>query len=198
MNKVCTLCGESKDSSFFYKHKTNKSGLSSWCRPCTNAKVMQYNSCPEKKARKKEYDKKRMDEMSDEDRKKIRERVIANYHANKPKKLAKINEWVKRNPEARRAIANNYKHRRRAQESGGVSTARLRAWTDAQTKRCVWCSTDCQEAFHVDHVVPLSKGGEHELTNLAIACPTCNLRKSAKMPLEWALELEAERRRLAS
>lgn len=37
---------------------------------------------------------------------------------------------------------------------------------------------------HVDHIVPLSKGGEHSASNLAIACAGCNESKGAKMPHE--------------
>ena len=40
---------------------------------------------------------------------------------------------------------------------------------------------------HVDHIVPISKGGKHEPSNLAIACDKCNLRKSDKMPDEIGL-----------
>ena len=37
---------------------------------------------------------------------------------------------------------------------------------------------------HVDHVVPLAKGGSHTASNLGISCATCNLRKGAKLPEE--------------
>ncbi len=37
---------------------------------------------------------------------------------------------------------------------------------------------------HVDHIIPLSKGGAHTAGNLAIACSSCNIRKGAKMPSE--------------
>jgi 5-methylcytosine-specific restriction endonuclease McrA len=37
---------------------------------------------------------------------------------------------------------------------------------------------------HVDHVVPLSKGGKHRPSNLAVSCADCNLRKNDKLPSE--------------
>ena len=37
---------------------------------------------------------------------------------------------------------------------------------------------------HVDHIVPLSKGGAHRSSNLAVACDICNDSKGAKPPNE--------------
>lgn len=37
---------------------------------------------------------------------------------------------------------------------------------------------------HVDHIMPLSKGGQHRPSNLAIACAKCNLSKGGKLPHE--------------
>jgi hypothetical protein len=48
---------------------------------------------------------------------------------------------------------------------------------------CEYCQLPqaCQEAaFHIDHVVPRSAGGETTLENLALACVTCSLRKAAR------------------
>jgi 5-methylcytosine-specific restriction endonuclease McrA len=42
---------------------------------------------------------------------------------------------------------------------------------------------------HVDHVIPLSKGGKHTGSNLAIAHKKCNLKKHAKMPEDVGLLL---------
>lgn len=36
--------------------------------------------------------------------------------------------------------------------------------------------------FHVDHIVPLSKNGDHSYANTQPAHPLCNLRKKNKMP----------------
>jgi len=49
--------------------------------------------------------------------------------------------------------------------------------------RCQYClmHESLQGAtFHVEHVIPKSKGGESTLENLALACPGCNLHKAAR------------------
>jgi hypothetical protein len=49
--------------------------------------------------------------------------------------------------------------------------------------RCEYCGLSQlrQEAtFHVDHVIPVSAGGETILENLALACVSCSLRKGAR------------------
>jgi 5-methylcytosine-specific restriction endonuclease McrA len=47
---------------------------------------------------------------------------------------------------------------------------------------CVYCGCELQwESSTVDHVVPLSKGGTHDLENLVLACEPCNTRKGSKI-----------------
>lgn len=49
--------------------------------------------------------------------------------------------------------------------------------------RCEYCHLHQagQEAtFHVDHVTPIKSGGDTSLENLALACVSCSLHKSAK------------------
>jgi 5-methylcytosine-specific restriction endonuclease McrA len=49
--------------------------------------------------------------------------------------------------------------------------------------RCAYCgvSQAGQEAvFHIDHVVPRVASGPTELSNLALACVSCSLRKWAR------------------
>ena len=50
--------------------------------------------------------------------------------------------------------------------------------------RCEYCRMHQSlqgGTFHIEHVVPLSRGGDSELTNLALACPGCNLHKSDRV-----------------
>lgn len=49
---------------------------------------------------------------------------------------------------------------------------------------CAYCPADAE---HLDHVVPISKGGPDAAHNLLPACAPCNLSKSAKSLAEWAL-----------
>lgn len=49
--------------------------------------------------------------------------------------------------------------------------------------RCEYCALaqEGQEAtFHIDHVVPVIVGGQTISENLALACVSCSLRKSAR------------------
>lgn len=108
--------------------------------------------------------------------------------ANREKINEQARRWRENNPEKRRAICFNDAAKRRARKEGGPSSAEVAEWASGQNKVCYWCGTKCPDNYHVDHYVPLAKGGPHILENLVIACPSCNLRKNAKDPYEFAQE----------
>jgi len=41
------------------------------------------------------------------------------------------------------------------------------------------------KTMHIDHIIPISRGGKTELNNLVVACGSCNENKRAKTPKEW-------------
>jgi 5-methylcytosine-specific restriction endonuclease McrA len=46
---------------------------------------------------------------------------------------------------------------------------------------CHICGKKCEASeIHLDHVVPLAKGGTHDAENLRVACAKCNLEKGAR------------------
>lgn len=57
-----------------------------------------------------------------------------------------------------------------------------------QKHKCANCLCDVSGGYHVDHIMPLKLGGTNWPDNLQILCPTCNLRKNAKHPIDWAQE----------
>lgn len=54
-----------------------------------------------------------------------------------------------------------------------------------QDGRCVYCSVDLGRSAHLDHRVPLAKGGAHDDDNVQLLCSLCNLSKGSKMPDEF-------------
>jgi 5-methylcytosine-specific restriction endonuclease McrA len=101
-------------------------------------------------------------------------------------KLAEYGKaYARANPEKGRARSQ----RRRARTIGaeGYHIAEdVRRIGDLQKWRCHWCGKLTKDRFHVDHIKPLSKGGSNWPNNLCIACPSCNRRKSATDPIEFA------------
>jgi hypothetical protein len=43
--------------------------------------------------------------------------------------------------------------------------------------QCSYCGKVCTMEHHLDHMLPMSRGGIHHPDNLCIACPPCNTRK---------------------
>ncbi len=54
-----------------------------------------------------------------------------------------------------------------------------------QNHQCYYCKSSLDfsivRGVHLDHVIPLSKGGAHSITNVVWSCAKCNLSKGAKL-----------------
>lgn len=88
------------------------------------------------------------------------------------------------NPERTRA---HYSLRRaRKRNAPGTYTAADIAWLrEAQKGKCFYCCRKLGKDYHVDHFIPLAKGGTNDRSNLRLAHPQCNLSKGAKLPEEF-------------
>lgn len=56
---------------------------------------------------------------------------------------------------------------------------------EAQGHRCVYCDADLHDGYHIDHIVPLIRGGTDWPDNLQCLCAPCNLSKHDIMPDEF-------------
>lgn len=59
---------------------------------------------------------------------------------------------------------------------------------EKQRFKCIGCGKNISKKYHVDHIIPLAKGGTNWPNNIQCLCPPCNLSKSAKDPIVWAQE----------
>jgi len=144
------------------------------------------------------------------------------YSENRENEIKRCSEWNKRNPdvvarnmrrcrnknpEHYREYAKNYvqankdKYRiydhnkrvkRRAQINGNKLT--LADWKlikENFNNICFYCKSS-NKKLTIDHYIPLSRGGEHIISNIVPACSLCNSRKTNKMPDDFIKQLEAE------
>lgn len=107
--------------------------------------------------------------------------------------VARAKRWTELNPEKAKANdAVGDRNRRSAKKgaAGRHTTGDIEAILVRQKFKCAECgvSVKKRENRHVDHIVPLSKGGTNWPSNLQILCPPCNLKKAAKDPLDFAKE----------
>lgn len=56
----------------------------------------------------------------------------------------------------------------------------VRSRADGRCQYCLMHESLQGATFHVEHIIPQSKGGDSSLENITLACPGCNLHKADK------------------
>lgn len=123
------------------------------------------------------------------DPQKARVKRRAHYVANRAELLKKSkaeSQTVK--GRLRRRVSEG---KRRTMLIGTVSARDIEDILARQRQRCAnpLCRVNLKKAgHHLDHIVPVTRKGSHERRNIQALCPTCNMRKHNKDPLDWARE----------
>ena len=126
-------------------------------------------------------------EWAFENKEKLKEYKSEYYLKNKEMLILKSNEY--RKTEQGKIVKRNSNHKRRTlTKNGDVTTQQLKELYST-VKNCYWCNTKLNKNnTHLDHFMPLSKGGLHTIDNLVLSCSYCNLQKHAKDPYQFANE----------
>ena len=79
------------------------------------------------------------------------------------------------------AIISSMPHHRRKR----VALALIAEMLENQDGICPLCSTAIERStlgvYHVDHVIPFTRGGGYERVNLQVTHPSCNMSKGANV-----------------
>lgn len=95
-------------------------------------------------------------------------------------------EWLKKNPDHHRITQQNRRSRKKA-AGGRISKTNVEQILRDQKWKCAYCRTRLRRGtYHLDHIIPLAKGGSNLPSNHQATCATCNLRKHSRDPIEFA------------
>lgn len=113
-----------------------------------------------------------------------RETARKRYAASREAALKTKYEWRRNNPEKYREIVRRGSANKRARKKGGfVEHVDPLVLFKRDKGICGICRKPVHaNQFHVDHIFPLSRGGEHSYKNTQIAHPPCNNRKYCTIP----------------
>lgn len=130
--------------------------------------------------------------------------TTAAYRANNREKLrAAAAEWRVNNPEENKArqaryrvnnpekvnAKNRNRHACKKMAEGHHAAEDIQRIHQAQNGKCAYCKVKLGKKYHVDHIVPLAKGGSNWPANLQITCASCNSSKCDRDPIEHARRL---------
>jgi 5-methylcytosine-specific restriction endonuclease McrA len=101
----------------------------------------------------------------------------------------KANEQLRRYRAANQHRAREWAQNRRHRKHGKLPYGTIPKMGRAQNWKCAICRTSIKDAYHVDHIMPIARGGKHEPRNIQLLCETCNVRKNAKDPIAYMQEL---------
>jgi 5-methylcytosine-specific restriction endonuclease McrA len=101
--------------------------------------------------------------------------------------LAKETRETYRKSERGKLSKRNASHIRRAREYNqvGPNPPTIEHLQELLKQPCAYCD---QPSEHIDHIIPIAKGGLHDISNVVGACKPCNTSKKDKDLLTFLAE----------
>lgn len=119
---------------------------------------------------------------------KIKASATERREKNAEKEKARHKKYRKENPEKIKIKAHNRRAKKKA--SGGKLSPSLSLMLFAKQRgKCAICKEGLKTGYHMDHIIPLARGGKNIERNIQLTCKRCNGRKSDKDPIQFMQSL---------
>ena len=124
----------------------------------------------------------------EENREKLRIAYRLFHEEHKEERNAKASLRHAENPEPKRFAASLRKKRIKNATINDLTLAQWKEIKAAYGHRCMYCPPTCwrcrdkKHKLTMDHIIPLSKGGNHTASNIVPACHSCNSKKYTGPP----------------
>lgn len=92
--------------------------------------------------------------------------------------------WRLSRPELYRIYSNKRRSLKGSNGTFTITDKDVSGMIHRQNGECFWCGKKLTD-YHMDHVIPLSRGGTHSIGNLVASCPYCNRSKGNRLPIEF-------------
>ena len=201
MEKLCKVCNQVKDLGKFSKHSRMSDGYLNMCKSCKSA----YDK--KRREEKREDINKKAKEAYKANIEKRREMNRNSYYKHVEKRKEAAKEYRENNKEKYKKYFSQHhqdkkedetyimkrklrKHEHRQKQfntaDGTITVEELKNLKLRQNDQCGYCGTILSQLpetnVHLDHIVPLSLGGAHTISNVVFACSACNLSKNNTHP----------------
>lgn len=201
--KTCYGCRLDLALDRYSRDRSRRDGLQSYCKQCRQFQKRQWReqNIEHEKEYFREYRKNNISRVRQLDRERYRRdkvKRLEECRRYRAKNRAVISERRRLRRRERRDEINDlqrrYYHRHKGNKSwlvrsrnrkdkmrangGHVSTADWQSILDHFDGKCAKCGS--ADNVHMDHVVPISRGGKHSPSNIQPLCRTCNLQKYTK------------------
>lgn len=184
--KRCVTCKEVKEASAFGKNRSTPDGFQHSCRECRKASHRAKRIEAGLPVRGPKQTKEERLALAREYNQRTNRSVLRrnrDYERVRESERLSHKKWRESNPEAYRAKIHLDNSRRRTRLAGnGVYEISPKDMRRLLRQPCGSCGGAGE---HMDHIVPVSRGGHHAIGNLQMLCRKCNLSKHNKLSIEW-------------